>query len=255
MKEGAKLAAVPFSPSARIAGIRVKSYEEINEVMVRNLYGIVASLLITMVAEVNAQCCYCNSYEDYVAGQWTMLDTLYVNAHSKGRQFWWGGNDYVLKTGDKALDKYLKKDAFAVMQADTIYVNCRNLRFEGTRFGNGYTRARHIGNRSLLFVNRMIGAEAMRSQQTAAFMFGGIGAAISASRYAKQQVCYVISAGANSDNHVPIRIIDDALMEQMLEGMDSMKIEYYSEGDNKKRHQATHVVPILERAGLIRDAE
>lgn len=63
------------------------------------------------------------------------------------------------------------------MQADTMYVNCRNLRFEGTRFGNGYTKAIRIGNRSILFANRLIGEEAQTNRQMNAFMFGAIGAA------------------------------------------------------------------------------
>ena len=76
--------------------------------MNRFFFGVVALLLTMVEAEVAGQSRYCNSYEEYVAGQWSTLDTLYVNAHSKGRQFWWGGNDYVLKTGDKALDKPLQ---------------------------------------------------------------------------------------------------------------------------------------------------
>ena len=41
-------------------------------------------------------------------------------------------------------------------KADTLFVNCRNLRYDKVRFGNGYTKAKRIGNRSLLFVNRLI---------------------------------------------------------------------------------------------------
>lgn len=197
------------------------------------------------------QCRYCESYENFTADQWTEIDTIYVKHHSKSRQFWIGGNDYGLSTGEKATDKYLKKNAFVVMQGDTLYVNCQNLRFEGTRFGNGFVRAIRIGNRSLLIVNRLIGKKAMNRAQVG-MMFGAIGTAISVNDNLKQQVCYVISKGANDKGVIDIRLIDDHLMELMLEGHDDLKLEYLSEQDDSKRQLATRVVPLLERAGIIK---
>lgn len=205
--------------------------------------------LLTMLA-ASGQCRFYHSYEDFVDGRWSPLDTLFVSGHSKNHQLWWGGNDYTLRTGRNDLDRTLKKNALIVVQADTLYVNCRNLRFDGTSFGNGYTKAMRIGNRSILLVNRLIGREAMRSQWTASFMFGAIGAAITAGKNVKQQVCYVISNGADSRGRINIRLIDDELMGQMLEGHNELLEEYLSEQDVRNRLQATHIVPILERAGL-----
>ena len=48
----------------------------------------------------NAQCKYCNSYEDYVEGRWQQLDTIYCKSHSKNHQVWVGGSDYTLTTGN-----------------------------------------------------------------------------------------------------------------------------------------------------------
>ena len=76
------------------------------------------SLLMLTSVSLKAQCRYCKTYEDYVAGRWQSLDTIYFDQHSKSHQVWWGGSDFTLKTGDKALDKMLKKEVFAVMQAD-----------------------------------------------------------------------------------------------------------------------------------------
>lgn len=203
------------------------------------------------VVTVSGQCRFFYSYEDFLEGRWVPLDTVVANQHSKGHQAWWGGNDFTLSTGHGNTDKTLKKKAFVVMQADTLFVNCRNLRYEGTRFGNGYTRAVRIGNRSLLFVNRLIGREARLNQQTTAMMFGAIGAAISAGKQMKQQVCYLISNGADSKGRIDIRLVDDALIEQMLAGHNDLLDEYYSKTDVKERQQATHIVPLLERAGLM----
>ena len=76
--------------------------------MRRLLLGV---LLLTAI-NVNGQCCYCNTYEDFLEGRWEKLDTVYCNSHSKSRQLWWGGNDFTLTTGDVATDRILKKDAF-----------------------------------------------------------------------------------------------------------------------------------------------
>jgi len=212
------------------------------------IISFVAGLLTALSA--NAQCKYCNTYEDFLNGRWQDIDTVYCDQHSKGRQFWWGGNDYTLSTGNKALDKKLKKEAFIVMQADTMYLNCRNLRYEDTRFGNGYTKTMRIGERSLLFVNRMIGREALTNQAMASFMFGALGSALTYNSQMKKQVCYVISWGADANGHISIRLINDALMDQMIVNHNDLHDEYYSEEDTNKRLQATHVVPILEKAGL-----
>ena len=141
------------------------------------------------------------------------------------------------------------------MQADTIYVNCCNLQYEKARFGSGYTKALRIGQRSLLFVNRMIGSNAQSSFAMSGFMFGALGGALAASQQVKQQVCYVISYGADSDGRIAIRLIDDGLMDQMIINRDDLHDEYYTEKNSNKRLLASHVVPILEKAGLFNQAK
>jgi hypothetical protein len=212
-------------------------------------------LAIAAITTSNAQCQYCNTYEDFLAGRWQQLDTIYCDSHSKTRQIFWGGNDYTLSTGDKAIDKILKKDAFVVRQADTLYVNCRNLQYEKTRFGNGYTKAMRIGQRSLLFVNRIIGIDARNSATMSGLMFGALGGAITASQQVKQQVCYVISYGADNEGRIAIRLIDDGLMDQMIANRDDLHDEYYAEENTTKRLLAKHIIPILEKAGLFEQAK
>ena len=215
---------------------------------------IFAAMLMTALT-VSGQSRYCKTYEDFIEDRWEQLDTVYIDSHSKSHQFWWGGNDYKLTTGNKDTDNILKKDAFAVMQGDTIYLNCRNLRYDKTRFGNGYTKARRIGERSLLFVNRMIGREVRNDQVMVGFMFGTVGVAVSANKWMKNQVCYVISSGAEDDGHIAIRPIDDSLMNQMIDNRVDLHEEYYSEKDRKKRMLAIHVIPILEKSGLFEQAK
>ena len=214
--------------------------------------NLITFLLTIISITANAQCKYCNTYEDFLADRWQELDTIYCDSHSKTRQLWWGGNDYKLTTGEKAIDKILKKKAFAVMRDDTLYVNCRNLRYENTRFGNGYTKAMRIGQRSLLFVNKIIGSEAQGNVMRSQFLFGVIGSMITASEQMEQQVCYVISFGANNNGEISIRLIDDRLVEQMITDAHHYDLydEFYAEKDPEKRLLAKHVIPILEKAGL-----
>ena len=213
--------------------------------MRRLLLGV---LLLTAI-NVNGQCCYCNTYEDFLEGRWEKLDTVYCNSHSKSRQLWWGGNDFTLTTGDVATDRILKKDAFVVMHADTLYVNCRNLVFEKTRFGSGYTKAKRIGRQSLLFVNRIIGSDAAGQAMGARYVLGAIGGALAAADQMNQQVCYVISWGPEEGKLIPIRLVDDELVDKMVTRKDLIR-EYYSETNKQKRILADHVMPILEKAGL-----
>ena len=205
---------------------------------------------LLVVASANAQCHYFLTLDELVSNNWHPLDTIMTTQHSKNHQLWWGGNDYVLTTGDSRVDKVLKKNAFAAMQGDTLYVNCRNLRYEKTGFGNGYTRAMRIGEHSVLFVNKMIGRSARNSVALTSVMFGGIAGAISASGYNKQQVCYLISWGADDKGHINIRLLDDDLIEQMLKEHPDLWLEYRAEQDDSKRILAKRVVPLLEKAGL-----
>ena len=211
---------------------------------------IIIILLVITAITADAQCQYCNTYEDFLEGRWQQLDTIYCKSHSKSRQIWVGGSDYTLTSGNKATDNILKKEAFAVMLADTLYVNCRNLQYEKTSFGSGYTKAMRIGQRSLLFVNRIIGSDAQSSAAMSGLMFGALGGAIVASKQVKQQVCYVISYGADSKGRITIRLLDDSLMDQMIVNRDDLHDEYYAEENSSKRILATQVIPILEKAGL-----
>ncbi len=198
--------------------------------------------IILMALPACCHCRYCISYEDFLEGRWEPIDTIVVKKQGKG--------NYTLTTGNKALDKTLNKEAFIVMQADTMYLNCCNLRYENTCFSSGFTRAMRIGERSLLFVNRKIGREVQGRVLTAAVMFGALGAAISAGSLSKQQVCYLISWGANKKGLISIRMIDDALIDQMIAGRDDLHDEYYAEENTNKRLFASHIIPILEKAGL-----
>ena len=204
---------------------------------------------------MNAQCAYCNTFEDFMENKWIPLDTLINEEPSKNQQSQWDGYRYIFTTGNKATDKILKKKAFVVKRNDTLYVNCRNLIFSDVRFGNGYTQTKRIGKHSMLFVNQMnIG----KAKNSVAFglMFGAIGGAIGgaidvlASNPADRQVCYIISSGENRYGDINTRILNDEMMDMIMTDHEDLKNEYYSEKNKRKRLLASYIIPILKKAGL-----
>ncbi len=213
--------------------------------------------LMILVALETAVCAFgqvrfCRTYQDFCNDKWECVDSISITHHSKSHQFWWGGNDYKISCKDKDIDNVLKKEAFVVAQDDSLYVNCRNLRYEKCAFGKGYVMAKRIGNRSLLVVNRLTGRDIVKEQAKAGAMFGAIGAASAASDNMKQQVCYVISKGADEKGKIEVRLLNDKLMSQMLKDHGPLLAEYYLEDDDGLRILASRVCPLLEKAGLIK---
>ena len=214
-----------------------------------------AAVLLTALQAV-AQCRYCYSYEEFMADKWQPLDTIYTESHSKNHQLWWGGNDFKLYTNDDSFNKQLKKKVYIVAVGDTLFLNCRNLRCDRQPFGNGYVKAVRVGQKSLLFVNRITGDEAVRL--VGSMGFGLIGGAIIAAAQQKElnkQVCYVVSSGADAKGRIAVRLIDDSMVSQMLIGRDDLLGEYYAEPDAGKRILASRVVPLLEKAGLFKQQQ
>lgn len=224
--------------------------KEMIQFITKNLRLLISAVLLQTAIMVYGQCAYCTSYENFMNNQWEELDTIYCKTHSKNHQFWWGGNDYKLTTDLESLDAVLKKEALFVKIGDSLFVNCRNLRYEKTRFGNGYTAARRIGEHSVMFVNSIIGKNAQNNAMVSGMLFGAIGAAITAANQMKQQVCYVISSGANEKGKIDIRLVDDELMDKIIDNDYELNKQYYSETKTNKRILASHVIPILEKTGI-----
>ena len=206
--------------------------------------------LLACALGMHAKCGYCKTFEELLAGRWEPLDTVYGEMHSKSRQFWIGGNDFTLSTGDKLLDNKLKKEAFAVMQGEKLYVNSRKLRYQKTRFTNGFTRAMRIGTDTLLFCNQSIGAAAEGRQAIARSMFGAVGGALVAANSINRRVCYIICGKTDAKGRMEVEMFGDSLMERFLKGRDELREEYYAEPEEAQRILAKHIVPILREAGL-----
>ena len=225
------------------------------------------ALLLMATVSVCGKCQYCKSYEDFLADKWIDLDTVYCTIHSKGHQIMWGVSNYKLKTGDEYTDRLLNT-AFVVMQADTLYVNSRNLRFEKSSLGKGYCKAARIGEHNLLLTGKLAGKEAQddalsgsEAAITAGILFGVAGAAVvggivggtSANKLLKNKVCYLITSGANEKGRFDVKRFEDQMMDKLLLSRNLVELHnaYYAEKDKKKRRLASRIIPILEKAGII----
>ena len=192
---------------------------------------------------------YCLTFDDLLNGRWDTVSQIKRIGRSKGKQIWAGGNNYTMKTGDKAIDKILKKKALAVIVNDSLYINCLNLRFEKTVFGPGYAKAWFIGNK-ILFSNRLIGRDMQNEAFAAGYFLGAIGGAIVASEQRKNIVCYIISEGEDKKGRINIQLIDDNIMAEFLEGRNDLQLDYhYMRKD--LRTSAEYILPFLEKAGIL----
>ena len=223
------------------------------------------ALFLLASIPVCSQCRYCNTYEDFLEDKWEPLDTVYCKEQSKGHTFMWGYSNITMKTGDKDFDKKINYSVFAVMQGKTLYVNNYNLRFEKSRFGTGFCKAARIGENNLLFANKLAGKEARENVSKAmdgpGVMFGlvgaGIAAGVTANKQLKNKVCYILSPDANDKGSYDIKMLGDNMMDKLLLSRDltDLHTAYYAEQDKAKRRLASHILPILMEAGIIKAEE
>ena len=102
-------------------------------------------MFLLFAATSFAQSRYALSFSDYMDGKFTALENLTIESRSKSKRFWNGGADFKPETGNKETDKLLKKDVKYIIHQDTLYVNCRQLRYQGCKFGNWYAPGFRFG--------------------------------------------------------------------------------------------------------------
>ena len=233
-------------------------------------------VLLLMAADALSQCKYCNSYEDFVQDKWQPLDTLYSKKHGNGYVFLWGVGGYKLTTGDKATDATVKK-SFAAMQGKTLFVNGHRLKCGKQIMGKGFCKAARINRYNIVFTSNIMPADYNSSQMAGgmaatigaiAVQGGAIGGAVAglaggivggtmsgvqATKTMKHPVCHIVAPSSDDEKQTTIVPLDDHLMDKLLLSRNLTKLhdKYYAEKDKDKRMQASRVIPILEKAGII----
>ena len=219
-------------------------------------------VVLPTVYNVCARSRYCLTYEDFMSDKWIEIPEVILNERTQGVKFWWGGSDYNLEAGDEGIDKILKKKAFAVMKDSTLLINTRNLMFERACMGNGYTEAKYIGKGKLFFTNNSIDRGGNSSNAAfAGALVGGVvvGIAAGAAVHANQMrnvSCYTVSHGSyDNKGHINVRLVNDTQMSIWLMNHQQLYDLYMSEKKENKRLRASHIVPILEKAGILPEGE
>jgi hypothetical protein len=90
---------------------------------------------------------YCMSFNDLIENNWKSVDELTQGRANQVCQIKTSEKQVRFKTGVKDVDKMLKKEAFAVMVGNQLYVNCRNMRNNSQPLDvNGFTPAVRYDN-------------------------------------------------------------------------------------------------------------
>ncbi len=233
--------------------------------MKKNVFVLALICIVSMVA--NAEVAkYCMSYNDFVAGNWKSVDELTAGRTQQVCQMKSGDHGvYSFKTGDKQSDELLKKDAFAVMYGNQLFVNCRNLRYKDVSLeSTKYAQAvRYDKNKLCIMSYRTDGLTALASLGTlvagvlvddTALSLGLLGTSIGcdiANSKLSDLACFLVDSGANEKGKIAITRFNDDYMEKLL-ATDAPLLERYKAVKAKhNRQSAANILPILMEKGLV----
>lgn len=236
--------------------------------MKKNVFVIIVLCCVSLIAKADVAK-YCMSYADYVAGNWKSVDELTEGRTKQVCQIKSDDHCVYFKTGDKMSDQILKKEAFAVMYGNQLYVNCRNLRdndvcletskyVQAVRYGDDKLCVMAYKTNGLLlladvgcFVSSVFVQNTWVSLGLAA---GSVGAGIANDKLS-EFACYLIDRNANEKGKIPITRINDEFMENLLSD-DAPLLERYKAVKTKhSRQSAANVLPILMEKGLVASAQ
>lgn len=191
---------------------------------------------------------YCTTYMNLLTGQWSHADSVELITKSRSKQVWRGGADYHFDSDKAAVKKLFRNKVVAVKYRDTLLVNCAKFKDRGAMFGKGYLRAQWLKDSSLVVLYCNVAKISSRNMTAA--MFGLVGALAVAGKsvdMAKQNVCYVFHPG-----NFKLEIVDEKLLPKMLQDRQDL-IDEYRQVDKKRRLNAEVVMPLLRKAGWLRE--
>ena len=223
--------------------------------------AIICFMTLTAQADVAK---YCMSYSDFVAGNWKSVDELTEGRTRQACQIKSGDHCVYFKTGDKICDQILKKQVFAVMYGNQLYVNCRNLRYDDVILDTqNYVQAYpYAGNKLLIAVYHINdGAFLLGLGADVASVFTPLGTSIAlrgastALWLGRHQLnsfrCYLVDTDANEKGRYPVTRINDEFMEKLLANDAHLLARYKAVSKKSERQSAANVLPILTEKGLV----
>ena len=220
------------------------------------------SCLPTMMMAQPAK--YCMTYSDYKAHNWNTIESL-VNGRSEMiPQIKMDESDIKVKSGDKEVDRILKKEVFAITFGKQLYVNCRNLRCKDIILDTqNYVQAYpYAGNKLLIAVYHINnGAFLMGLGADVASVFTPLGPSIAlrststalwlSRKKLDSHRCYLIDTDANEKGRYPVTRIDDDFMAKLLANDAHLLARYNAVSSKKERQSASNVLAVLTEKGLV----
>jgi hypothetical protein len=223
------------------------------------------SCLPTMMMAQPAK--YCMTYSDYKAHNWNTIESL-VNGRSEMiPQIKMDESDIKVKSGDKEVDRILKKEVFAITFGKQLYVNCRNLRckdiiLDTQQYVQAYPYA---GNKLLIAVYHINdGAFLLGLGADVASIFTPLGPSIALQTAStalwlnrsklNSYRCYLIDTDANEKGRYAVTRIDDAYMTKLLSDDAHMLARYNAVSSKRERQSASNVLAVLSEKGLVEAA-
>ena len=232
--------------------------------MKKNVLVIMVLCCVSMIAKAEVAK-YCMSYADYVAGNWKPVSELTEGRTNQVCQLKSDDHCVYFKTGDKMSDQILKKNAFAVMYGNQLYVNCRNLRYDDVPLETSkYVQAVPYGDHKLCLMayktNALLALADIGCLASSVFVnntwvslglvSGSIGAGI-ANNCLSDYACYLLGSNANAKGKTPITRINDDFMVNLLSDDTSLLNKYMAVKSKHNRQSAANVLPILMEKGLV----
>ena len=234
------------------------------KIMKKTVFALVLFCCLSMMAQAEVAK-YCMTYTDYVAGNWKSVDELTQGRTKQACRLKSNNNQFYFRTGDKVADKMLKKEAFAVMYGDQLFVNCRNLRVNDCPLDiSGYTQAVRYDNDKvcvmayknndasfLLALGLDVASIFVDNKAVRIGMQIGAGGLWVGNEYLSRAVCYLVDSDANAKGKIATTRMNDKFMENLLNDDASLLEKYMAVNNKHNRQAASNVLPILMEKGLV----
>ena len=206
-------------------------------------------ILMASSLQADAQCRYCNSYEDYKSDNWTELPYINFKQYSNSTQLWSRKHEYRFTTGDKKNDRKLRNEAFVIQKNDSMFVNLSQMKCDNVPFGKGFAYGIPLIGKKILFISNRVDLKVASRQTNIYIAFGLMGALISKSSNIKIKACYILDTDPNGQ-YTDVLIIDDAVMNKLLVDDKELLDKYYLIPDQNERETPTNILPLLKEKGL-----
>ena len=223
--------------------------------MMKKTFLIFAVLwMVYGITTVQAQVKYCMSFSDFAANKWETEELVSVEPINSVKRRIVQSSDFRITSTDKKLEKKFNKEVFAVLDGETLYVNCRNFRYQGTQFGPGYAYGFRYDGDKLIIANRKIGTGSLMMAGLTGVVPSAPGIIVAYGVTEIQladKVCYLVDSEAEKNGKTKIKYVDDQYMKQVLADQEEVRSQYDAAGDKYSRQAATNVIQALMAAGLI----